>query len=78
MKVLLIVPAFNEEDSLPNLLGELKQLYSNYDVIVVDDASTDQTTRVAQAYGVAALCLPANLGIGGAVQTGFKYAFRNN
>jgi glycosyltransferase involved in cell wall biosynthesis len=78
MKVLLVVPAFNEEDSLPNLLGELRQLYSNYDVIVVDDASTDQTTRVAQTYGVAVLCLPANLGIGGAVQTGFKYASRNN
>ena len=78
MKVLLVIPAFNEEDSLPNLLGELRELYSDYDVIVVDDASTDRTTYVARSFGVPVLSLPANLGIGGAVQTGFKFAIRNN
>jgi hypothetical protein len=65
-------------DSLPNLLDELRQLYGNYDVIVIDDASTDRTIDVARSCGVPVLCLPANLGIGGAVQTGFKYAVRNN
>lgn len=77
MKVLIIVPAFNEEDSLPNLLGELREICSDYDVVVVDDASTDQTARVARSSGVTVLSLPANLGIGGAVQLGFKYAVRN-
>jgi glycosyltransferase involved in cell wall biosynthesis len=78
MKVLLVVPAFNEEDSLPNLIGELRQFYNRYDVIVVDDASTDRTISAARSCGASVLCLPANLGIGGAVQTGFKYAVRNN
>jgi hypothetical protein len=77
MKVLIVVPAFNEENNLPGLLGELRQVCGAYDVIVVDDASTDQTARVARSCGASVLCLPANLGIGGAVQLGFKYAVRN-
>lgn len=74
MKVLLIIPAFNEAENLPLLLSELRQHYSQYDVIVIDDASSDQTAQVAQSHNVPVLRLAANLGIGGAVQTGFKYA----
>lgn len=77
MKVLIVVPAFNEEENLPALLEELRRVCGGYDVIVVDDASTDQTARVARSFGVPVLSLPANLGIGGAVQLGFKYAVRN-
>jgi hypothetical protein len=74
MRVLAIVPAFNEEASLPSLIRELKK--ANCDVVVVDDASSDGTGRVARACGAAVLSLSVNLGIGGAVQTGFLYATR--
>lgn len=77
MKVLLIIPAFNEQESLKAFLPELHQYHSQYDVIVVDDASTDQTAQIARLNNVPVLRLAANLGIGGAVQTGFKYAVRN-
>jgi hypothetical protein len=77
VKVLLIIPAFNEQESLKTLLAELRQYYSQYDVVVIDDASTDQTAQVARSNGVPVLRLVANLGIGGAVQTGFKYAVLN-
>lgn len=75
MKFLIIIPAHNEEDSLPALLAEIRQL--GYDAIVINDASTDATAKVVAATGTPVLSLPANLGIGGAVQTGFRYAARN-
>lgn len=71
-KILIIVPAYNEEANLPSLLKEIQQL--NYDVVVIDDSSQDNTITVAKNAGVPVLSLAANLGIGGAVQTGFKYA----
>ena len=74
-KILIIVPAFNEEESLPKLLQEIKS--HGYDVVVVNDASADSTFSVAVGQGVSVLSLAANLGIGGAVQTGFKYAAKN-
>lgn len=77
MRVIVIIPAYNEAHSLPRLLEEFRQYRDRYDIVVVDDASTDQTAQVAQSYGVPLLRLSANLGIGGAVQTGFKYAVRN-
>ena len=77
MKVLLIIPAFNEEESLAKLLAELEQYRKRYDVILIDDASIDKTSEIAHSYNVPVLHLAANLGIGGAVQTGFKYAVRN-
>lgn len=75
-RILVLVPAYNEEASLPLLLGELRAL--KVDAIVIDDCSTDNTIAVARQYGVPVLDLPTNLGIGGAVQTGFKYAAKNN
>ena len=77
MKVLLIIPAFNEAQNLPLLLSELHQHYGQYDAIVIDDASSDQTSQVAQSYNVPVIRLAANLGIGGAVQTGFKYGVQH-
>ena len=76
VKVLIIVPAYNEEESLPKLLQEIKS--HGYDVVVVNDASADSTFSVAVGQGVSVLSLAANLGIGGAVQTGFKYAAKNS
>jgi glycosyltransferase involved in cell wall biosynthesis len=75
-KVLVIVPAFNEEKNLPALLDRLLKL--DRTVVVVNDCSGDSTVDCARAMGVPVLDLPANLGIGGAVQTGFKYAVANN
>jgi glycosyltransferase involved in cell wall biosynthesis len=75
MRVLAIIPAYNEEESLPALIAELRQ--TGCDCVIVNDASTDATDQVTRACGAAVLSLPVNLGIGGAVQTGFIYAVRN-
>lgn len=75
-RILIIIPAFNEESSIPFVAGDLKGL--PYDVILVDDGSSDATTHVARRQGLAVITLPFNLGIGGAVQTGLKYARSNN
>lgn len=72
IKVLVIVPAYNESQSLPTLLNEIRSC--GYDAVVVDDGSYDGTAVVSRNCGVPVLQLAANLGIGGAVQTGFKYA----
>jgi glycosyltransferase involved in cell wall biosynthesis len=71
-KILIIIPAYNEEANLPSLLHEIQIL--GYDIVVIDDSSRDATVKVASNAGVPVLSLAANLGIGGAVQTGFKYA----
>jgi glycosyltransferase involved in cell wall biosynthesis len=75
-RVLIIVPAFNEEKNLPSLLDSLLQLKQS--VVVVNDCSFDATASCAREKAVPILDLPANLGIGGAVQSGFKYAVANN
>ncbi len=75
MKILIIIPAHNEAESLPRLLEEVRR--TGCDAIVVNDASTDATELVSKAYGFPVLSLPVNLGIGGGVQTGFVYALRN-
>ncbi len=72
--LLVIVPVRNEEDSLRAVLAELREQASGCDVVVVNDGSTDGTADVARAAGVPVLELGFNLGIGGAVQAGFKYA----
>jgi glycosyltransferase involved in cell wall biosynthesis len=74
MKTLIIVPAFNEAGNLPKLLDELSSYRDRYDVLVVDDGSRDDSAQLARERNVRVVRLPANLGIGGAVQTGFKYA----
>ncbi|OGP64970.1 MAG: hypothetical protein A2169_07355 [Deltaproteobacteria bacterium RBG_13_47_9] len=76
MKLLIIIPAYNEEESLPGLLEEVRQ--AGYDAVIVDDASSDSTKQVAKSAGFPVLSLPVNLGIGGGVQTGFVYAERND
>lgn len=75
-RVLAIVPAYNERSALPAVLDDLATL-SWLDVLVVDDGSSDGTSAVARARGVAVATLPYNLGIGGALRTGFRYAARH-
>ena len=75
MRVLAIVPAFNEQESLPALIAEI--FAAGYDVVVINDASSDNTEQVARKAGAPVISLSNNLGIGGAVQAGFLYAVRN-
>jgi hypothetical protein len=76
MKVLVVIPAFNEEKSLPGVIDDLRSTCPWADIIVVDDGSTDGTGGVARRMGVPLLALPFNIGIGGAMQTGYSYAER--
>ena len=73
--VLVIVPAFNEQESIGAVLRTLRD--NNYEVLVVDDGSLDNTRSIAQEAGVDVLTLPFNLGVGGALRAGFKFAVRN-
>lgn len=79
MKVLIIVPAFNEEQALGGLLAEIRdlpELGATIETVVVDDGSSDRTSDVARAGGARVLELCGNLGIGGAVQSGLRLAAR--
>ena len=77
-RTLIIIPAYNEEQSLPAVLKELAEQTPEYDVLVVSDGSVDRTAELARAAGVHVAELPFNLGIGGALRTGFTYAVRND
>jgi glycosyltransferase involved in cell wall biosynthesis len=72
-----IVPAFNEEGCIADVIAEIRAFDPGLEVVVIDDGSVDGTSRAAQAAGAHVLKLPYNLGIGGAVQTGFRYAHEN-
>lgn len=76
-RVIAIVPAFNEEQAIGGIVDEIRAFDTTLDVVVIDDGSTDATSRVASRHGAAVVTLPFNLGIGGAVQTGFKYALEH-
>lgn len=73
-RVLVIVPAFDEEESLPRTLDEVRAVAPAVDLLVVDDGSRDGTARVARARGVPVVRHPWNLGVGGALETGFRWA----
>lgn len=74
-KILAIVPAYNEEESIAKVIEDLKNFNNNWDVLIINDGSKDRTSEVARATKQAIVIdLVNNLGIGGAVQTGFKYA----
>ena len=72
-RCLAIVPVFNERASVGRIVRRLRRSLPDYDVLIVDDGSTDDTLRQIPA-GVAVVSLPLNLGIGGAMQTGYRYA----
>ena len=74
MKKLAIVPAYNEEASVGAVIRDLRRHAPDFDVLVVDDGSTDATSPVARREGAVVLRLPFNLGIGGTVQAGYQYA----
>ncbi|HEX5729222.1 glycosyltransferase family 2 protein [Microbacterium sp.] len=75
-RVLIIVPAWNEAGNVGTTVREIRAASPSYDVVVIDDGSADQTSRVARDAGARVLTLPFNLGVGGAMRTGFTYAQR--
>ena len=78
MKTLVIIPAYNEEDNIINTIKNLKENTKNIDYIVINDGSTDNTKKVCIENNINFIDLSINLGIGGAVQTGYKYAKKHN
>jgi glycosyltransferase involved in cell wall biosynthesis len=74
-KILIIIPAFNEEGSVGKVVEEVKRHLPRVDVLVVNDGSIDLTSDRAKIAGATVLELPFNLGIGGAMQVGYKYAY---
>lgn len=81
-KVLLIIPAYNEEDNILNTYNRIidynKNNKTKYDVIVINDGSKDKTKQILEENNIPHINLIHNLGIGGAVQTGYKYAYYND
>lgn len=75
-RTLVIMPAWNEEEAIGATLAELAASLPELDVLVVDDGSSDRTAEVAEAAGALVLRLPYNLGVGGAMRAGYKYAHR--
>jgi glycosyltransferase involved in cell wall biosynthesis len=73
-RIVAVVPAWNEEGAIGSVIDEIARARPASEVVVVDDASTDDTAAVALRHGATVLRLPFNVGIGGAVQTGFRYA----
>ncbi|MDA8234509.1 MAG: glycosyltransferase family 2 protein [Clostridia bacterium] len=76
-KILIIIPAYQEEASIARVVNKIRTTLPFVDIVVINDGSTDRTSANAKATGVAVVDLPFNLGIGGAMQTGYRYAERN-
>lgn len=77
MKKIAIIPAYNERDSIVKTVQDLKQNAPDFDYVIINDCSKDNTMDICLYNGFNVLNLPINLGIGGAVQTGYLYAYRN-
>ncbi len=77
MKSLIIVPAFNESGNISAVIENIKKKCAFADYLVVDDCSTDSTRNILEELGASYISAPVNLGIGGAVQSGYCYAFEN-
>lgn len=76
MKVLLIIPAYNEEENIERVIENLNKNYPQYDYLIVNDCSTDNTGKICKEKGYNHINLCCNLGIGGGVQSGYMYAYQ--
>lgn len=77
MKILLIIPAYNEEENILKTVKKIEEYSDEIDYIVINDGSKDRTEEILQENKIKHIQLVKNLGIGGAVQTGYKYAYEN-
>ncbi len=77
MKTLIIIPAYNEQNTLESLISEIREKCPDTDYVVINDCSSDDTRTVLDDIGANYVSAPVNLGIGGAVQTGYMYACQN-
>lgn len=78
MKCLIIIPAYNEAGNIEKVVNNLIVNYPQYEYVIINDGSTDNTKKICQKHGYHVINLPVNLGIGGAVQTGYCYAKEND
>ncbi len=78
MRILIIIPAYNEEKNIYAVINDLREFCPGYDILVVNDCSLDKTSELLTDLSIVHLDLPVNLGIGGAVQSGYLYAMRND
>lgn len=78
MKTLVIIPAYNESENIIDVVENLKNNHNDYDYVIINDCSTDNTAEICRSRGYNMIDLPTNLGIGGGVQTGYRYALYNN
>ena len=78
MSLLVVIPAFNEENSIGNVIQDIRVHIPSASILVVDDGSKDNTVKVAESTKVKVLSLPFNVGVGGALRAGFLYAHRNS
>lgn len=78
MKVLVIIPCYNEEENIERVVSDLRRAAPDIDYLIVNDCSTDRSAAICHENGFSYLSLPINLGIGGGVQSGYLYAKENN
>lgn len=78
MKVLITIPAYNEAGNIESVIDNLSTNFPQYDYIIVNDGSTDDTAAICRKNNYNLIDLPVNLGLAGAFQTGVKYAYQNN
>ena len=78
MKKLIIIPAYNEEANIEKTVTAIKKNAQEFDYIIINDCSTDNTKTICEKNNYNVVNLPINLGIGGAVQTGYRYAYEHN
>lgn len=78
MKVLIVIPAYNEEGSIVRVIENLRDHYPQYDYVIINDGSKDSTSAICHARNYNIIDLPINLGLAGAFQTGLKYAYKMN
>ena len=76
MKTLLIIPAYNEAKNIEAVIDNIENNFPQYDYVIINDCSTDNTAEICRKRGYNFINLPSNLGIGGGVQTGYQYAFQ--
>ena len=78
MKKLIIIPAYNESANIENTVKDIVNNAPDFDYVIINDCSTDNTLEICERNGFNVVNLPLNLGIGGAVQTGYRYAYNNS